>query len=140
MQTVFEANKPEIVVELRLATSHHNKYQNFEQHLCVANVGSGTARKVEFEGDFSFQPMYGKPLNEINFLQNGIETLRPGETEIYKLAGFSGPLDKVFSNIANEHRNSEVTISVTYRNFEGQEIEDSFLIDFRKAKDPYNYV
>ena len=67
-------NQPEIVVSLRPHEAHINCAM-----LCVANVGTGVARKVKFTGELSCSFDGKIALSEIGFIENGIDVLGPGQ-------------------------------------------------------------
>ena len=78
--------KPEVVVRLlhrnvtRIQVEATEYTDGAVISLSVKNIGSGVARKIEFEGDLSFCPcVYGSGLRDIYFLVNGIDRLAPGD-------------------------------------------------------------
>lgn len=67
-------NQPEIMVSLR----PHEAYVDLAM-LWIENVGTGVARNVKFTGDFSFSFDGKTQLNDLGFLNDGIDVLGPGQ-------------------------------------------------------------
>ena len=114
----------------------------YTAYLRVKNTGTGVARNVTFNGDFSFVPMnYGKALENIDFLVNGIDTMLPGHTVSEKLFSVSGPLGDVFRKIFYQYSDSILKVDVTYENPSGRTYKNKAIrLDFAKSVDPDSYT
>ena len=91
--------------------------------LSVKNVGTGVARKIEFEGDLSFCPCeYGARLRDIYILVNGIDRLAPGEEKIS---------DKGFAvNQSGDPNQLQTTIMGTWEDSKGMKYSGDFNLNF----------
>lgn len=112
--------KPEIIIYPDVERRHdhltlHNKY------ICVENVGTGVARKVKFGGDLGFNIKDGKRLNQIDFIQNGIDTLAPGQKRRAVLISFKDPMDEQYK---------PVMITVVCKDSRGGSHDGEFTLDF----------
>ena len=98
---------------LKMSTSSNMDFADYEIILCVKNVGTGVARKIEF-GDkdaLSFAPYGGEPLENVNLLKHGIDLLAPGDERRHNKPIIPDPQGDL-----NQLR---VTISVTYEDSDG---------------------
>ena len=68
------SDTPEIAITLR----PHEGYIHCVM-LCIENIGTGAARDIQFQTDFSFKPDGERSLGEVGFLKNGIDYLGPKE-------------------------------------------------------------
>ena len=57
-RSIDETDRPEVVVFLKFEDSWTNHY-SYKLSFCVQNIGKRAARKVKFEGNFSFQAVGG---------------------------------------------------------------------------------
>ena len=140
-----EQSRPEIVAFLKFETQNYDPPigPTYKTMLCVQNVGTRTACNIRFDGDFSFVPVYGEPLNKIDFLVKGIPILVPGKTVYGKIfsIGVRGPLLEVLDDTLYENKKSEVKIDIFYKNIGDTEYDDrSIPIDFRESVDLKNYA
>ena len=122
-QLVEASDKPEIIVYLRASpTLIRDNLQVNETTLCVKNVGSGVARKIEFGNNLSFAPYGGEPLENIGFLKNGIDVLAPGQERRQNQPSVADP----FGDLSQ----LQVTIPVNYEDSRGTKYSDAFSLDF----------
>lgn len=146
-----ETNRPEISVTLEFRTrSYESSSQtgftdtHYETNLVVENTGTGVARHVSFDGDFSFTPVHSdKALNEIDFLIDGIDPLKPGDIKTHKVVVIipRGAWDKIFNKDLYKDRESTVPIEMSYKNVRGQSYENEpFVLDFVKTVDLSSYT
>ena len=131
-QTINETHRPEVVLFLTLERQQKNQRCYLDTFLCVQNVGTRAARRIWFDGDFSFKPVYGNSLKEINFLRNGIEVLISGQTMSAKIASVERRLDELHKEDLYKDRQAKVKFDVTYQTFFGKEFSDRFQLDFRE--------
>lgn len=67
-RSIDETNRPEVVVFLKFEDGHMEPASRAlssyfcKLNLCIMNVGTRTAYKVKFKGDFSFKPAFSEPL------------------------------------------------------------------------------
>ena len=125
-QQILEVSyKPEVVVSLLRSSKQHLYKEYLEVPgiiLSIKNVGSGIARKINFEWDISFAPYGGEPLGSINFLKNGIDCLAPGEERRSNspfIADPSGDLNQL-----------QVTIKGTWEDSKGKKYCADFDLNF----------
>lgn len=148
-----QRSQPEISVFLDYSVTHHRfssqpgPYDvSYSTHLCVKNTGIGAARHIRFEGDFSFRPVYGKPLVDCDsldtceFLIDGIDQLLPGDTQSYTVFSVTGPAIAIFNRDAYQNRDSKVTLDVSYKNVKGHTYKnEGITLDFAKSVDMSSY-
>ena len=84
------SNTPEIAVSLRPHEAQINCVM-----LCIENIGTGIARKIQFRTDLSFKTDGGRALGEVAFLKNGIDYLGPGQKIEHFLVSIIGKLDEL---------------------------------------------
>ena len=133
-QVLKTTNRPELVVYLKFYTEKVNAVRTVRiTELCVKNVGFGIVRKLRFNGDFHFQPENGLVLEDISFIQSGVDILLPGQ-EIYEI------VNTLEGNIyQNNDQNSSTEIEVIYQDTRGFAYQDSFTLDFNYLNHPrYN--
>ena len=104
-------------------------------NLCIQNIGTGFARKIDFNGDFSFTPMLPrgwKPLSENGIIKNGIDYLGPGKKiEIFLFLSYIMRQDSMVPNrppILEE----VLDITVTYQDSMKKERKEKFLLEFKQ--------
>ena len=131
-RTADETHRPEVVLFLTLEKQQINQRYSFDTFLCVQNVGTRAARKIWFDGDFSFRPVSGSSLNEIDFLRNGIEVLISGQTMSARISSVVERLDELQDDDLYKNRQAKVRCDVTYQNIRGTEYSDKFQLDFRE--------
>lgn len=121
--------KPEVVIRLLSRGVTNIKVAATESTsgpiiaLSVKNVGTGIARKIEFEGDFSLCPCaHGNCLRDIYFLVNGIDCLAQGEEK---------ESECVFAvNQSGDPNQLQTTIRGTWEDSRGKEHSEDFLLNF----------
>ena len=124
-------NRPELAVYLQFYMEKVNAVHDvWITELCVKNVGFGIARKLRFNGDFCFQPENGLALENIYFIQTGIDNLLPGQ-EIYGVV--SSQENPYFHNY---DQNASIEIDVIYEDTKGFAYQDSFTLDFNYLNHP----
>ena len=111
------SHTPEIAIFLRPHEVHIKCLM-----LCIENVGTGPARGLRFQTDFSFKPDGKTPLEEISFLKNGITYFGRGQKIEHFLVSVVEKLDDL--------KRSPLEITVTYRDSTNHKYEDSFHLDF----------
>ena len=104
------AYRPEVIIRLLRGKLHigEDHLGVYEIILCVKNVGTGVAHKIEF-GDrdsLSFAPYGGEPIDNINLLKHGIDLLAPGDERRHNTP--------IIPNLQGDLNQLRVTISVTY--------------------------
>ena len=100
------------------------------KNIYVKNIGPGHARKVRFQGDLSFTPEKGTPLNGIDFIMNGIDALAPGQEKESQAT----PRYGIDFNLDEEY--PPVSITVTYKDTVGDNHNDEFTLDFNERNFP----
>ena len=94
--------------------------------LSVKNAGPGVAHKIKFEGDLSFSPNGDNHfLRDVYFLENGIDSLVPGEAR---------ESDKIF--ISNPS-GVQTTIRGTWEDAKGNKHCGDFPLNFTDPDLPY---
>ena len=107
-------------------------------NLCIQNIGTGFAHKIDFTGDFSFTPMLPrgwKPLADNGIIKNGIDYLGPGKKiEIFL---FMSPMMRQDSMVPNRPPILEerLDITVTYQDSMKKERKEEFLLEFKQWED-----
>ena len=124
-------DRPEVAVFLTLERFQEHGRNYVERCLCVQNVGTRAARDIKFEGDFSFTPLEGIPLNNVNFLKNGINIL-VAKQNIFHRISIRQQLMENLNDFVYGDENAEVEIKVKYQNFRKKKYKDSFTLDFRE--------
>lgn len=124
-------DRPEVAVFLTLERFQEHGRNYVERGLYVQNVGTRAARDIRFEGDFSFAPLEGIPLNNVNFLENGINVLVPKQNVFHRIS-IRKQLMENLNDFVYGDKNSEVEIKVKYQDFRKKEYKDSFTLDFRQ--------
>ena len=121
--------RPEIVVSLHIDRPRDNSavYLKF---ICVENVGTGVARRVNFGGDLDFETEDGIPLNQIHFFKNGIDALAPGKDRGHQVTDLRGPANPEVKQY------NPVVITVTYKDWMGGDYDDEFTLDFNDLSLP----
>ena len=114
-ETLKATYKPEVIVRLLRGNLHvYNEYfADYGIILCVKNVGTGVAHKIEF-GDresLSFAPYGGESLGNINLLRHGIDLLAPGDERRHN--------KPIIPDLQGDLNQLKVTINVTYEDSEG---------------------
>lgn len=99
-------DSPEVVVFLRPHETHLNCVM-----LCIENVGTGRARDVQFKTNFS-----SIPLEEPNFLKNGLASLERGQKIEHFLVSVIGKLEEL--------KQTPLEITVTYTDSKGRNRKD----------------
>ena len=118
-------NRPELVVYLQFYMEKVNAVRDvWITELCVKNAGFGIARKLRFNGDVYFQPENGLALENIYFIQTGVDNLLPGQ-EIYEVVS-----SRENTYFHNNDQNSSIEIGVIYEDTKGFSYQDSFTLDF----------
>ncbi len=123
--------RPEVAIFLKLERFLEHGRNYVERCLCVQNVGTRAARDIRFEGNFSFVPLEGIPLNNINFLKNGINVLVPKQNVFHRIS-IRKQLMENLNDLVYGDENSKVEINVKYKSFSKKEYKDSFTLDFRE--------
>ena len=108
---------PEIAVSLR----PHEAYLPCTM-LCIENIGTGAARKVQFQTDLSFTADGERALEEVGFLMNGIDYLGPGQKIEHFLVSVLGKLDDL--------KKTPLEIGVTYTDSVKSTYQRTFHLDF----------
>ena len=131
-EMVENSYKPEVVVRLlregvrsvqTAATEYTDKRTMI---LSIKNMGPGVARKIKFDGDFSFRSYEGDlPLKSINFLANGIDRLIPGEERRSNSFITGDPSD-----------DSNHTITSTWEDVKGKKYREDFYLNFADSELP----
>lgn len=121
--------KPEVVIRLLSKGTANIQVAATESTygpiigLSVKNVGSGIARKIEFEADFSFYPcVHRSGLRDIYFLVNGIDRLAPGEE---KESG-----SDFVVNQSRDPNQLQTTIKGTWEDSKGKKHCEDFHLNF----------
>lgn len=104
-------DSPEVVVFLRPHETHLNCVM-----LCIENVGTGRARDVQFKTNFS-----SIPLEEPNFLKNGLASLERGQKIEHFLVSVIGKLEEL--------KQTPLEITVTYTDSKGRPRDPDFRLD-----------
>ncbi len=111
------ADNPQIVVSL---CSNENNLGLVM--LCIENIGTGIARNISFETNWSLKYDGKKSLGEFGFLKNGISHLRPGQKfECFFVSTWVG-LDNL--NLM------PFKIDVSYNDSANKNYKDGFNLDF----------
>ena len=131
-RTADETHRPEVVLFLTLEKRQANQRYYLDTFLCVQNVGTRAARRIWFDGDFSFKPAFSSSLKNINFLRNGIEVLVSGQKMSAIVSSVVGRLDELHTDDWYKNKQSRVKFDVTYQNIRGTEYSDNFQLDFRE--------
>ena len=113
--------KPEIVVSVDYLLRPTGQYS---MNMSVKNVGTGVARKVRFGCDLSFK-VDGIPLERIDFLKDGIDTLVPEGGFSFTQSGSIEPSDDL-----NRQKITPIVITVTYEDSVKNKYTDKFPFDF----------
>ena len=107
-------------------------------NLCIQNIGTGFAHKIDFTGDFSFTPTLPrgwKPLADNGIIKNGIDYLGPGKKiEIFLFMSHMMRQDSMVPNrppILEER----LDITVTYQDSMKKERKEEFLLEFKQWED-----
>ncbi len=131
-EMVENSYKPEVVVFLLhegIRTVQTGPTQQTDKRtiiLGIKNVGPGVARKIKFEGDFSFRSYGGDlPLKSINFLANGIERLVPGKER--RSNSF------LIGDLSDDPNH---TIIVTWEDLKGKKYCEDFCLNFHDSELP----
>ena len=134
-QMVEGAYKPEVVVRLlhegvRTVQTAPTEFTDKRTIiLSIKNVGPGVARKIKFEGDFSFRSYGGDlPLKSINFLANGIDQLVPGEERRSNSFLTGDP--------SADPNQLQVTITGTWEDLKGKKYCEDFCLNFADSELP----
>ena len=136
-RSIDETNRPEVVVFLKFEDGNTEPASRTlstyfcNLSLCIINVGTRTAYKVKFNGDLSFKPVNGDPLNQIKSLKDGIPLLIPGQIVTHTIS-YSDRISEIFNDELYENRSSQVEIQVEYQNVGKKEYKDGggFILDF----------
>ena len=117
-------DRPEIVVSLHIDRLRDNSavYLKF---ICVENVGTGVARGLNFGGDLDFKTVDGIRLNEIHFIDKGIDALPPGKERCHQVTLTRGP-----ANDPDVGQYDPVVITVSYKDTVGAGHRRKFTLDF----------
>ena len=110
-------NTPEIAISLRPHEAHIPCVM-----LCIENIGTGAARKVQFQTDLSFKPDGDSALEELGFLRDGIDYLGPGQKIEHFLVSVLGKLEDL--------KKVPLEISVTYTDSVRRTYQRDFRLDF----------
>ena len=110
-------NAPEIAISLRPHEAHIHCVM-----LCIENIGTGSARDIQFQTDLSFKPDGERALEEVGFLKNGIDYLGPGQKKEHFLVSVIGKL--------NELKETPLDIGVTYADSVKSTHQRAFHLDF----------
>ena len=134
-EMVENSYKPEVVVlllregERSVQTAPTQWTDKRTMILSIKNVGPGVARKIKFEGDFSFRSYGGDlPLKSINFLANGIDRLIPGEERRSNSFITGDPSD--------DSNQSQVKITGTWEDVKGKKYCEDFCLNFHDSELP----
>ena len=114
-------NTPEIAISLR----PHEAYLPCVM-LCIENIGTGAARKLEFQTDLSFSADGEIALEEVGFLRDGIDYLGPGQKIEHFLVSVLGKLDEL--------KKTPLEIGVTYTDSVKSVYQRAFYLDFGEAE------
>ena len=124
--------RPEVVVRLlyegvrTVQTAPTERTGKRTMILSIKNVGPGVARKIKFEGDFSFRSYGGDlPLKSINFLENGIDRLVPSEERRSNSFLTGNPSD-----------DPNHTITGTWEDLKGKKYCEDFCLNFADSELP----
>ena len=90
--------------------------------LCIENIGTGAARKLEFQTDLSFSADGETALEEVGFLRDGIDYLGPGQKIEHFLVSVLGKLDDL--------KKTPLEICVTYTDSVKSAYQRAFHLDF----------
>ena len=131
-EMVENAYKPEVVVRLlcegvrTVQTAPTEWTDKRTMILSIKNVGPGVARKIKFEGNFSFQSYEGDlPLKSINFLESGIDRLVPSEERRSNSFLTGDPSD-----------DPNHTITGTWEDLKGKKYCEDFCLNFADPELP----
>ena len=134
-EMVENSYKPEVVVCLLSRGTRPVKIAPTETTdkpimiLSIKNVGPGVARKIKFEGDFSFRSYEdGESLESVNFLTNEIERLVPGEERRSNSTFTADPF--------RDPNQLQVTITGTWEDLKGKKYCEDFCLNFADSELP----
>ena len=144
-RSIDETNRPEVVIFLKFEEEHTELASRAlgpcfcKLSLCIMNVGTRAARKIRFEGDFTFKPAFGDPLNRIKSFKNGIDLLIPGQVVTHTVS-YTDNFADIFNDEYYRNRSSKVEIHVKYQsvaknsvaknNVAKKDSDDDFTDDF----------
>ena len=117
-------DRPEIVVSLHIdRLADHSAI--YVKYICVKNVGTGVARGMNFGGDLDFKTVDGIQLNQIYFLEKGIDALPPGKERCHPVTPERGPASE-----PDVESYDPVVITVSYKDTVGDDHDREFTLDF----------
>lgn len=117
-------NTPEIAISLRPHEAHVNAVM-----LCIENIGTGTARSLQFATNPSSVAGLDIPLEKIGVLRNGIAFFEPRRKIEQLLVILLG------KGKLNELRQTPLEITVTYKDSADHKHERAFHLDFGEFED-----
>jgi len=117
------SNTPEIAISLRPHEAHVNAVM-----LCIENIGTGTARSLQFTTNPSSVPGLDIPLEKVGVLGNGITFFEPGRKieQLLVIVLGKGKLDEL--------RQTPLEITVTYKDSTNHKHERAFHLDFGEVE------
>lgn len=92
--------------------------------VCIENVGTGTARNVRFQTNFSFQIMGDISLEDIGFLKKGIDYFGSGQKFEFLVNTIMG------KEAWEELMQTPLAITITYLDSTGEEHVEKAYLDF----------
>ena len=112
-------DNPKVVASLR-----NDEVNSSFLIVCVENVGTGTARNVRFQTNFSFQVMGDISLEDIGFLKKGIDYFGSGQK-------YEFPINIIMGKEAwEELMQTPLAITITYLDSADEEHEEKAYLDF----------
>ena len=102
----------------------------------MTNAGAGVARKIEFEGDLSFSPGDGIPLDTIDFIRDGIDVLAPGQERTRNITSVRSRQNEMVRSIETDRPFPQVLVTVTYKDVLGKNYDDKFTLNFNDVSIP----
>lgn len=112
-------DNPKVVISLR-----NDEVNSSCLIVCIENVGTGTARDVRFQTNFSFQIMGDISLEDIGFLKKGIDYFGSGQKYEFLVNTIMG------KEAWEELMQTPLVITITYWDSAGEDHKENAYLDF----------
>lgn len=127
-------NKPEIFLGIRWEELARSQWgPEYSISIYAKNVGQHIAHRIKFKlKDSSFQAFGGRALEEIDFLNNGIDALAPEDERHERVvAGDKNLFQKGKKLLKKEYLQTKIT--VTYEGSMRRKYRESYVLDFGES-------
>ena len=126
-------DKPEIFVDLRWEQLERSQWgPEYSISIYVKNVGQHIAHRIKFKKDSSFRAFGGRALEEIDFLNNGIDALAPEDERHERVVDGDRNLFRIGKKLLKKE-DLQTNITVIYEGSIRRRYKKTYLLDFGKS-------